>query len=682
MDYPWNYDQYENGQNEGTRDLPGRHTSKLRFLLMILKFDLRGMILLVSFPRSGNTFVRNVMYEVYGIQSSTYLLDGHGPDPDWSEARVVKTHHLPNELPTNLMERKVVYLVRDGRDAAVSFAHHRKDIVAPESEFVQNLEEVTYAAEGSHFGGWSLHVESWILRADLVVRFEELIHDPLAVCAQIAELIELPEPNAARLPSFQQLKEGTPEYGSGKYTHEGALSTKWFRKGKVGSWKEEMTQEQSDLFWHLHGETMEHMGYRLDGEIGRFTREAAASRRILIEASKLQEPFVDGVGRYVRELIKAAYRYGSDLKSLYVRIGKVDLSLTEVISRLKDEGRVLKGRYGAVREVARTLLPSSVYNWLASTYASRQRLKVQGQSTATQYDGLLIPLPQHFHFVEDVEANRVVGVVHDLTHRLFPEMHQPNNVRLAETGLDSLRKKAASFISVSDATCDDLTKLGIQSTVILEGVDRRRFFPVRNVHLQTLIKERYNLPNAPFILSVGTLEPRKNLQRVIDAFASLGDEYADVHLVVAGRKGWMSKLSIPTQIRERIHATGFVREDHLPALYSLSLGFCYISLYEGFGLPVLEAMACGKPVLVSDRASLPQVVGEVGIQCDPEDSNDIVEGLTSLVEEGRNVDPWKYMRHTWDFTWRKTWLRTEKILYGQKGKGEGEVTREASLTGD
>ena len=206
------------------------------------------MICLASYPRSGNTFLRNVLFEVYGLESSTFHKEAHGPDVGWERVEIVKTHLLPSELPSNLGSRIKVYLLRDGRDASVSLAHHRRDIIDPTSIFDDNLHEVIYAAEGSHFSGWSNHVQHWIEEADIVIRFEDLIKDPIGQCERLRAFMDLPTPKIERLPNFESQKEGQPEYGSGKYLENENLAKKWFRSGKVNAWKSEMTDDQRDLF--------------------------------------------------------------------------------------------------------------------------------------------------------------------------------------------------------------------------------------------------------------------------------------------------------------------------------------------------------------------------------------------------------------------------------------------------
>ena len=134
------------------------------------------MIWLASYPRSGNTFLRIVLCEVYGIESSTYHLESAYPvDQDYSNYPIVKTHLLPDQLVPGDSSIPAVYLVRDGRDALVSMAHQRSEIVEPGSDYLDNLYESIRAADSSYFGGWSRHVRQWLKRAQLVLRFEDLI---------------------------------------------------------------------------------------------------------------------------------------------------------------------------------------------------------------------------------------------------------------------------------------------------------------------------------------------------------------------------------------------------------------------------------------------------------------------------------------------------------------------------
>jgi glycosyltransferase involved in cell wall biosynthesis len=137
----------------------------------------------------------------------------------------------------------------------------------------------------------------------------------------------------------------------------------------------------------------------------------------------------------------------------------------------------------------------------------------------------------------------------------------------------------------------------------------------------------------PFLLAVGTLEPRKNLPRLLAAFGEVTDELPDHHLVVVGPVGWGPALR-PTWESVRVKLAGPVGDATLHALYQAADGLAYPSLYEGFGLPVLEAMAHGVPVLTSDRSSLPEVAGDAALLVDPVDRGAIAKGLVRLVGDG------------------------------------------------
>ena len=226
------------------------------------------MIWLASFPRSGNTFFRNVLYEVYGIESSEYhILPDKSRLKNYEDYPVIKTHLLPHQLPEHLHQLKSVYLVRDGRDALVSIAHHRKDIVAPGSNYYFNLLEAILARGGSFFGGWSGNVKAWTSRADIIIRFEDLIQDPIKEVEKLRAIMDLPPPNLNKIPDFESLKKGRPMYGGGgeKAKKDRALqlklNDKFYRRGKIGSYKDEMPWPFKALFWMKNQKEMSKLGY-------------------------------------------------------------------------------------------------------------------------------------------------------------------------------------------------------------------------------------------------------------------------------------------------------------------------------------------------------------------------------------------------------------------------------------
>jgi glycosyltransferase involved in cell wall biosynthesis len=172
-------------------------------------------------------------------------------------------------------------------------------------------------------------------------------------------------------------------------------------------------------------------------------------------------------------------------------------------------------------------------------------------------------------------------------------------------------------------------------------------------------RQRYALER-PYILSVGTLQPRKNYRRLIQAFHRLAQEYGVSHdLVIAGGKGWLYDDVYATidalRLEGRVRVLGFVDDDDLPALYRGADAFAFPSLYEGFGIPVLEAMGCGTPVVTSNVSSLPEVAGDAALQVPPDDVDALADALWRSISDTalRQVHRTRGFEQVARFTWRR-----------------------------
>jgi glycosyltransferase involved in cell wall biosynthesis len=174
----------------------------------------------------------------------------------------------------------------------------------------------------------------------------------------------------------------------------------------------------------------------------------------------------------------------------------------------------------------------------------------------------------------------------------------------------------------------------------------------------------------PYILNVGTLEPRKNLEGLLRAFAKAKRKGIPHTLVITGAGGWgESRLAqLPTElgIADSVLFTGFVTDEALPHLYANADFFVYPSLYEGFGLPVLEAMACGTPVIASNTSSIPEVAGDAGILVDPSSEGELVAAMMQLAGDGRLRDDLKKrgINRAASFSWERTAQETFAV-YGK-----------------
>lgn len=244
------------------------------------------------------------------------------------------------------------------------------------------------------------------------------------------------------------------------------------------------------------------------------------------------------------------------------------------------------------------------------------------------------------HLLPPLRHSTSVFTIHDLIFRFYPQYHLPLNRWFLTLMLPKFMRRADAIIAVSENTRRDVTRLmqipRDKITVIYEGVGRE-FTPVPDSETLARARDKFKLP-ARFILFLGTIEPRKNLTALFDAYAALLKREPDLApLVVAGRKGWLYepilKRARDLGISERVHLLGWVDSSDAPALYRLARVFVFPSLYEGFGLPPLEAMACGTPVVCSNASSLPEVVGDAGIPVDPHDTGALAQAIARVLAD-------------------------------------------------
>lgn len=179
--------------------------------------------------------------------------------------------------------------------------------------------------------------------------------------------------------------------------------------------------------------------------------------------------------------------------------------------------------------------------------------------------------------------------------------------------------------------------------------------------------------DAPFVLTVGTLQPRKNIESALRAFEQVAEAGAQHHFVVVGGRGWFDEQLVSllnnSDLGDRIHVTGYVSDAQLIDLYRTAACFVFPSRYEGFGLPPLEAMACGAPVISSNRTSLPEVVGDAGILVDPDDRDAITDALEQVLGSAKFREELaaKGIERAGQFSWRTAAQRTIDVYRGIAG---------------
>lgn len=260
-----------------------------------------------------------------------------------------------------------------------------------------------------------------------------------------------------------------------------------------------------------------------------------------------------------------------------------------------------------------------------------------------------------------VRRARTVLTVHDLTFVIRPECAVPSLRRYLGRVVPRSTRRADRVLADSKATADDLVRLyGLPANrleVVYSAADAR-FRRLPEAEAEALLGD-LTVPR-PFILTVGTLEPRKNLGRLVDAFLSLNIPHA---LVVAGARGWLYDELMAKLRQPRIQVLDRPTDDQLVGLYNLTEAFIMPSLYEGFGLPALEAMSCGAPVAVSNVSSLPEVVGEAGLTFDPEDTAAIGAAIRSLTSEPalRSELSAAGVEQAASFSWRTSALQLKAI---------------------
>lgn len=392
------------------------------------------------------------------------------------------------------------------------------------------------------------------------------------------------------------------------------------------------------------------------------------TQRILIEASKLADQDMDGIKRYVVELLNALAPLVSE-EGVMVDVlvhGDV-MPLSDVFSG---------GNEPAARPLWVRMLVRAIPGKLLAFLWKRRILKTTAQSVDLEaYDLVHLTLPNNYHLLPETNTPKLV-TVHDISNVVCPQFQSRDNVLTLKMGLDRAVVDDAGFLAVSGSTGAQLMSEYEQDSsrvdIVHNGCSPENFYPVQDPEIQASVRCKYGIPDAPFLLTMSTIEPRKNLENTIRAFQQLMKDYegAPATLVIAGNRGWKSRrIRRLAEATPQVHLTGYIASEDLAALYSSALGFVYVSHYEGFGLPLLEAMRCGVPVIYGNNSSMPEIVGEAGLAADSHDVGDMARQMRRLLDdEALRVSLGQLAQdRARVFSWQQTAQKTLQ-LYRKYGK--------------
>jgi glycosyltransferase involved in cell wall biosynthesis len=360
-----------------------------------------------------------------------------------------------------------------------------------------------------------------------------------------------------------------------------------------------------------------------------------------------------GIGRYSRELIRAIVAQGAAHRySLFYAAGGLapDSPYIADLRQLCDTNTNL-------RRVPIPLSPRRLTQlW------QRLRAPLPVELLTGRLDLLHAP-----DFVLPPTRARTLVTIHDLSFLVHPECAEPSMVRYLTDAVPRGLRRANVILADSQATRNDLARLlainPARVELVYPGVSPH-FCPMP-AETTAPVRRKLGLPDH-FVLFVSTLEPRKNLVRLLEAFAQVvqNDDLnrqspiANLHLVIAGRRGWLYEDIFAAidrlQLRERVQLLDYVHDKDLPALYNLAAVFAYPSIYEGFGIPPLEALACGTPTIVADNSSLPEVVADAAVLVSAEDVGSIASGIAQVVLDAelrarlQTAGPAQARKFTWE----------------------------------
>lgn len=246
----------------------------------------------------------------------------------------------------------------------------------------------------------------------------------------------------------------------------------------------------------------------------------------------------------------------------------------------------------------------------------------------------------NYYLPPGVKGKKIV-TVHDMAYKRFPETVRFKTRKMLDLSLKKSVNRADLIITVSEFSKQEILSFFPQCArkieVVYNGVDLNVFRPMSDQVMIEKVKRKYNI-EGEFLLYLGTIEPRKNIERLLEAYSLIKKKLRDYpKLVLAGGKGWLDSGIFRTleklKLKDNVVFSGYVSDEDVPVLMNAARAFLFPSIYEGFGMPPLEAMACGVPVLTASVASLPEVVGDAAVLVDPFSVDSISSGMEKIISD-------------------------------------------------
>lgn len=368
--------------------------------------------------------------------------------------------------------------------------------------------------------------------------------------------------------------------------------------------------------------------------------------RLIVNCSVLTPPLT-GIGHYTREIL---LRLIDDpgLEELEGYSFHRWLTREEIRSMLVETPLPKPpGKRSFAQIIGASVFGRELYRFVLSRV---HRNRFSKRSKWVYWETNYIPLPFQ---------GKTMTMVYDLSHIRYPQFHPESRVAFFNAHLpDTIH--TSSVVTISDFSASEIAEVyGIEkSKIIIIPPGISPDFHPRNTEENQSFRSRYALPSQ-YLLSVATLEPRKNLKTLCLAYASLDeDTRRNVPLVLAGAKGWLNDelegLISPLENQGHIIRLGYVPANDLPLLYAASKALCYLSLYEGYGMPIAEAIASGIPVVTSNRTAMPEAGGNRAWYADPESVDSIVQTLRAMLDSENPLLPSLPLHypppviHTWE----------------------------------